>query len=450
MGPVSAMKPSAKIRNTAIALLLTVGTVLLLAVGGGAIRWWPGDGSGEDKMGGDPGVAEGSASFAPGVMGQGFGFPDSGAGVMLPYESLDGLNQSTFMVWLKTSKSPEVIISGASQQDASEFRLGIPSAGSIRLQIRGSSFLVPVDGVADGEFHQLAWVRRESGKNEIYVDGVRRGAGELIRFPFSIDPRGLWLGQAQVGVGVFNPERAFIGAMDEVEIHNRAFYSDEVESTYVQQARLVALASSASGDAGQSAPAAIAELVADVSRAVVRVRSDAGEGSGMIIGRNGLVLTAAHVVEDDNEPSVLLANGLTYPASLVALDTDRDVAVLKIEETDLPTVDFGSSADLSVGDDVLLFGHSLSLPGPVSVTKGVVSAVRQGALEGVRHIQTDADCAVGCSGGPMVNLDGEVVGVVLGGQNAIQVFEGVEISAGSPIGFALAIDSIRELLDSVD
>jgi serine protease Do len=136
-----------------------------------------------------------------------------------------------------------------------------------------------------------------------------------------------------------------------------------------------------------------------------------GQGSGFIVASDGVVLTNAHVVAGADEVTVTLTDQREFKAKVVGSDATTDVAVLKIDARDLPTVRLGDPARLRVGDWVVAIGTPYGLEN--TVTSGIVSA-KSRALPGdavVPFIQTDAAVNPGNSGGPLFNLDGEVVGI---------------------------------------
>jgi len=136
-----------------------------------------------------------------------------------------------------------------------------------------------------------------------------------------------------------------------------------------------------------------------------------GQGSGFIVSPDGLVLTNAHVVADADEVTVTLTDQREFRAKVLGSDATTDVAVLKIDAEDLPAVRLGDPAKLRVGDWVVAIGAPYGLDN--TVTSGIVSA-KSRALPGdavVPFIQTDAAVNPGNSGGPLFNLDGEVVGI---------------------------------------
>ena len=167
-----------------------------------------------------------------------------------------------------------------------------------------------------------------------------------------------------------------------------------------------------------------------------------GQGTGFIISSEGQVVTNAHVVENATDIQVMLYDGSVLEAELVQQDPTRDLAVLQIEGEDLPAARLGRSADVEVGDEVLAIGNALGLGDTPTVTTGIVSALeRELQLSGsrlTRLIQTDAAINPGNSGGPLVNANGEVIGV----NTAI---------AGNAegIGFAISIDHARPVIETL-
>lgn len=173
-------------------------------------------------------------------------------------------------------------------------------------------------------------------------------------------------------------------------------------------------------------------------------------GSGFILTSDGLIVTNRHVVDGVNTAyKVILSDGRILDATIKAIDTLNDLAIVKVDAKDLPTVEIGSSGDLQIGQTVIAIGNALG-QFQNSVTLGVVSAKgrtlstndTQAASETLTDlIQTDAAINPGNSGGPLVNVRGQVVGI----NTAI-----ASQSGGSEgIGFAISIDSIKNVLDSV-
>ncbi len=136
-----------------------------------------------------------------------------------------------------------------------------------------------------------------------------------------------------------------------------------------------------------------------------------GEGSGFIVSADGYILTNAHVVADADEVTVRMTDRREYPAKVVGVDRRTDVAVIKIEGKQLPVVKLGDPSKLRPGEWVLAIGSPFTFEN--SVTAGIVSATGR-AMPGedlVPFIQTDVAVNPGNSGGPLFNLNGEVVGI---------------------------------------
>ncbi|XP_004691621.1 PREDICTED: serine protease HTRA2, mitochondrial [Condylura cristata] len=161
-------------------------------------------------------------------------------------------------------------------------------------------------------------------------------------------------------------------------------------------------------------------------------------GSGFVVAADGLIVTNAHVVADRRRVRVRLPSGDTYEAVVTAVDPVADIATLRIQTKEpLPTLPLGRSADVRQGEFVVAMGSPFALQN--TITSGIVSSAQRPARDlglpqtNVEYIQTDAAIDFGNSGGPLVNLDGEVIGV-----NTMKVTAG--------ISFAIPSDRLREFL----
>lgn len=179
----------------------------------------------------------------------------------------------------------------------------------------------------------------------------------------------------------------------------------------------------------------------------------AGSGSGFIYTENGYVITNQHVIEGAAALKISLSNGETYDAALIGSDVQTDVAVLKIEATGLNALPIGDSAKARVGEFVLAIGDPISadeLSG--SVTFGIVSALsREINIEGFvnEYLQTDAAVNPGNSGGPLINMRGEVIGVTSAKYTSAGVDEYGQNISSEGIGFALPINNVMEIAQSI-
>jgi serine protease Do len=196
-------------------------------------------------------------------------------------------------------------------------------------------------------------------------------------------------------------------------------------------------------------PTTVREVLAKVQPGVVSIRTNLGAGTGMIITPDGQVLTNYHVISGATSIKVTLFNE-TNPrtATLLGGDQTDDVALLKIQNASaLSTVTLGDSSKLQVGDDVIAIGNALNLPGGPTVTTGIVSAKDRNLQDPTLPqdlIQTDAAINPGNSGGPLVNADGQVVGM-----NTLVIQQANSQEAAQNLGFAIPVDNIKPLLDDL-
>ncbi|MCG8379236.1 MAG: trypsin-like peptidase domain-containing protein, partial [Proteobacteria bacterium] len=145
---------------------------------------------------------------------------------------------------------------------------------------------------------------------------------------------------------------------------------------------------------------------------VPKQRRDSSIGSGVIMNTDGYILTNAHVIQNANDIRVTLNDSRQIQAQLIGLDTDTDLAILKIKLQNLPQIPIGNSSELQVGDIVLAIGNPYNFG--QTVTQGIVSATsrkRRGISYFDDFIQTDADINLGNSGGALINATGELVGI---------------------------------------
>jgi serine protease Do len=173
-----------------------------------------------------------------------------------------------------------------------------------------------------------------------------------------------------------------------------------------------------------------------------RERKERGQGSGVIVDPNGLIITNNHVVNKADEIRVFLSDKREFKGKLIGTDTKTDIAVVKIEATGLSTIPLADSDQLEVGEFVLAVGSPFGLT--QSVTMGIVSAVGRasmGIAEYEDFIQTDAAINPGNSGGALVNVRGELVGI----NTAIFSQSGGNMG----IGFAVPSNLARTIMDQL-
>ncbi len=173
-----------------------------------------------------------------------------------------------------------------------------------------------------------------------------------------------------------------------------------------------------------------------------REHQEQGLGSGVIVTSNGYIVTNNHVVEDTDELIVSLPDKRTYKAKVIGTDPKTDVAVVKIEASNLPVLPWGDASQLQVGEMVLAVGNPFGLD--QTVTMGIISAVgraNMGIVDYEDFIQTDAAINPGNSGGALVNLNGELIGI----NTAIFTRSGGYMG----IGFAIPSNMAKSVMDSL-
>ncbi|MEC4983763.1 MAG: HhoA/HhoB/HtrA family serine endopeptidase [Oscillatoria sp. PMC 1068.18] len=175
---------------------------------------------------------------------------------------------------------------------------------------------------------------------------------------------------------------------------------------------------------------------------VPQERVERGTGSGFIINTDGNILTNAHVVDGADTVEVVLKDGRTFAGKVVGSDRVTDVAVVKIEAEDLPTVSLGDSDRLQPGEWAIAIGNPLGLDN--TVTTGIISATGRSSSQvgvpdkRVEFIQTDAAINPGNSGGPLLNARGEVIGM----NTAI-------IGGAQGLGFAIGINTAQDIAEQL-
>jgi putative serine protease PepD len=236
--------------------------------------------------------------------------------------------------------------------------------------------------------------------------------------------------------------------------------TDGTSPTTTETTSTTAEATSSGGADADTGEMDVSAVVAALKSSVVSIETEIsvrsgpgvtngqGAGTGIVLD-GGLILTNAHVVADATSITVT-ASGDDSPrdATLVASDEDADIAVLQVDDASgLVPATLGDSSTVEVGEDVVAIGNALALEGGLTVTSGIVSATDRevetdtGTMTGL--IQTDAAISSGNSGGPLVNAAGEVIGI----NSAVATSSG-SVSA-SNIGFAIAIDTARSVVDQL-
>lgn len=181
-----------------------------------------------------------------------------------------------------------------------------------------------------------------------------------------------------------------------------------------------------------------------ISPAIVAIEAQLKDGvsagTGCIVSKNGLILTGLHVIEGAKEIDVTTYNGQTYKAKFVAkMEDKKDLALLKIDPKDnMPTVSFGDSEDVRVGQRVLSIGNPFGFSN--TLTQGIISRIDYTK----NRFQTDAAINPGCSGGPLINSTGEVIGI------SQSIYNPDHNISNIGIGFAIPSNEAVKFITTVD
>ena len=189
-------------------------------------------------------------------------------------------------------------------------------------------------------------------------------------------------------------------------------------------------------------PSVVSISVEMISKGPFFSFKDEGSGTGFIVREDGYIVTNFHVVYGSQNIEVALSDGRTYSAKIVGLDRLTDIAVIKIGANNLPVIFLADSDRLRTGDWVITVGNALALKGGPSVTFGIVSGlgrtIRTSGGDLYDMIQTDAAINQGNSGGPLLNLEGKVIGI----NTAVH-------SQAQGIGFAVSSNIAQPIIESL-
>ena len=173
----------------------------------------------------------------------------------------------------------------------------------------------------------------------------------------------------------------------------------------------------------------------------------ASSGTGVVLSVDGYIVTNAHVVENAHTYTVQLTDDRTFSARLVGCDDISDLAVLRIDCTDLTPAQFGDSSTLRVGDTVVAIGDPLGAAFRGTYTNGIVSAINRDVDMSGRTmtlIQTNAALNSGNSGGPLINCYGQVIGI-----NTMKIGTFTDTAGVEGLGFAIPSTQVKEIVDQI-
>ena len=179
-------------------------------------------------------------------------------------------------------------------------------------------------------------------------------------------------------------------------------------------------------------------IIKEALPATVSILTSESQGSGVIISKDGYIVTNYHVIQGVRNIRVFTFDRELYSAKVIGISRVADIALLKIEANNLDYLEFGDSDKLSVGQKVIAFGNPAGLD--FTVTEGIISAVNRVGSNGLDiYIQTDVPINPGNSGGPLVDINKEIIGI-----NNFKVGGDFE-----SLGFAIESNYVKEIVDSI-
>jgi S1-C subfamily serine protease len=175
----------------------------------------------------------------------------------------------------------------------------------------------------------------------------------------------------------------------------------------------------------------------DAVKSVVTIKTDVSQGSGFFIADGGYVVTNAHVMEGATAAVIITYDGESHSVSRIGENPTMDIILLKISSSDYKPLKLGDSYDIQIGEKVIAIGNPLGLS--FSVSDGIVSAIHREGENGLKvYIQTNADLNPGNSGGPLIDVNGKVIGI-----------NNFKVSEAEGLGFALESNYIKEVVNDI-
>ncbi len=165
-----------------------------------------------------------------------------------------------------------------------------------------------------------------------------------------------------------------------------------------------------------------------MSQSVVRIEADGGQGSGVVVREDGMVLTAYHVVQGAAEITVEFSDGSKESAEMLGRDIGRDLAIVNIPRTGLAAVPFADTDELQIGQTLMKLGYGVGQRGAPAATQGVISALHEPTRISPAQVQTDSAVNAGDSGSPLITSDGRIAGIATSKLVSVQV-EGVSFGS---------------------
>jgi len=190
------------------------------------------------------------------------------------------------------------------------------------------------------------------------------------------------------------------------------------------------------GEVKASASSDFSGIFESEKRGIVTIRTDISQGTGFIITSNGYVVTNNHVMEGATTAGIFTYNTESHQVRLIGVNQELDIALLKIEGN-FDNVKLGNSNDVKIGEKVIAIGNPLGLE--FTLTEGIISARDRTGMNGLPYyFQIDVPINPGNSGGPLINTEGEVIGI-----------NNFKVQGADGLGFALEINEAKEAINSI-
>lgn len=199
---------------------------------------------------------------------------------------------------------------------------------------------------------------------------------------------------------------------------------------------------------GNTGALSLQEIYEKSIPSVTSIICDSGSGTGVVLTKDGYILTNYHVIEGARRVEVLLSDGRQLPATTVGRDQISDLAVLHISANDLTPASFGNSEQVRVGDAVVAIGDPLGVELRGTMTDGIISAINRDVVTDqgrtMTVIQTNAALNPGNSGGPLINVYGQVIGI-----NTMKIGDNMASAGVEGLGFAIPSTTVKDIVDQL-
>ena len=202
------------------------------------------------------------------------------------------------------------------------------------------------------------------------------------------------------------------------------------------------------GTATKNGALSLQEIYEKTIPSVTSIICDRGSGTGVVLTKDGYILTNYHVIEGARRVEVLLSDGRQLPATVIGRDQISDLAVLHISANDLTPASFGNSDQVRVGDTVVAIGDPLGVELRGTMTDGIISAINRDVVTDqgrtMTVIQTNAALNPGNSGGPLINIYGQVIGI-----NTMKIGDNMAAAGVEGLGFAIPSTTVKDIVDQL-